>query len=70
MMDQDPIAIETAAKKLVCCSPQIQAKAAIVEFTEALNDACTVGIEVAAASRFPRVAVNSVPGGKELRRRA
>ncbi len=47
IMDHHPIAIEATAEKLIRRSPQIQAKAPIVEFAEALNDEFAVGIEVA-----------------------
>ena len=47
IMDHHPIAIQAAAEKLECRSPQIEAKAPIVEFAKALNDKFAVGIEVA-----------------------
>jgi hypothetical protein len=46
IMQHHPVAIQAAAEKLVCRPPQM-AKAPIVEFTKALNNECTVGIEVA-----------------------
>jgi len=41
-----PVAIQAVAKKLVSRSPQIQPEAPIVEFAEALNDECPIGIKV------------------------
>src|SRR5260370_19427584 len=46
-MDEHTIAVQAAAKKLVCRPPQIQAKTPVVELTEAVDDKFTVGIEVA-----------------------
>src|SRR6516225_1690539 len=47
VMNDHPVAIEAAAKELVCRSPEIQTKATIVEFAEPLGDKFVIGVEVA-----------------------
>src|SRR6478735_7411718 len=47
IVNHHPIAIQTAAKKLIGRSPQIQAEAPIVEFAEALDNKIPLGVEVA-----------------------
>src|SRR5947208_1529180 len=56
VMDNHAIAIEAPAKELVRGTPEVQAKATIVELAEPLDDEFAVGIEVTCP----------LPKGKEI----